>query len=452
MDSNTTPTKLGKSLPHAIDVERQIIGAMMLDGEAIANAREILKEDDFFLDKHQTLYASMASMNDRNVPVDSITLAENLTKSNQLEKVGGESFILELSAEVLSWAHISQHAKIVKEKSTLRHLILACNDILKECYENSKEIAEILDESESKVFKVGDDQVSQGFIPISKALTETFKIIEQYSKNELMGVPSGFTDLDRLTGGFQKTDLIILAGRPAMGKTAVTLSMMANAALKSDRTIAFFSLEMGQEQLVQRILCREAKINLQALRQGKLPKRDYGKLIDVAGDLNKAKIFIDDTPNQTPIQIRSKCRRLAQQKQGLDLVIIDYLQLMNVSGKVENRTQEISQISRALKGLAKELNIPVIALSQLSRAVESRADGKPMLSDLRESGAIEQDADIVMFIYREEVYKPEDPTLNGKAEIIVAKQRNGPTGEANLTFIKDYASFENYSPREEYEL
>ncbi len=451
MDSETNTMTMsgmpGKNIPHAVDVERQIIGGMLRDSEAILLASEKLTGDDFYLNHHQILYSVITEMFEENKPVDLITLTDTLNHKKLLPKIGGDSFLMELSAEVVSWANISFHCDIVKEKSLMRQLIKACNDILKNCYDGEEKALDVLDGAESQIFKIGENQVSDSMENIGSALKSTFQLIEKYSNMEVMGVPSGFLDLDKLTGGFQKTDLIVLAGRPAMGKTAVTLSMMANAALRSKKTIAFFSLEMGKEQLVQRILCREARINLQALRTGRLPKSEYSKLLDAAGKLHEARIYIDDSPNQTPLQIRSKCRRLKQGKDGLDMVIIDYLQLMSVGGRVENRTQEISQISRSLKGLAKELEIPVIALSQLNRSVESRSDGKPMLSDLRESGAIEQDADIVLFIFREEVYKPDDPTLKGKAEIIIAKQRNGPTGEANLTFVREYASFENFSDR-----
>ena len=436
----------GKNTPRALDVERQIIGGMLLDAEALNECQERLRPEDFHLDKHQVLFEVMADMNTKNLPVDLLTLTDSLEKKDLLQKVGGEKYLLELSSEVVTWANIGAHSEIVKDKSTLRQLIRTCTTILENCYNPPENVSEVLDEAESQIFKIGERQVVQSFHPIASVLKQTFALIEKYSKMELMGVPSGFLDLDQLTGGFQKTDLIILAGRPSMGKTAVTLNMMVNAAIRADKKVAFFSLEMGKEQLVQRILCREAKVNLQELRTGKLPKSHYGQLIDAAGALHKTHIYIDDSVNQNPLQIRSKCRRLAQQH-GLDMVIIDYLQLMSAVGKVENRTQEIAQISRALKALAKELEIPVIALSQLNRSVESRTDGRPMLSDLRESGSIEQDADIVMFIFREEVYKPDDPALKGRAKLIVAKQRNGPIGDVDLTFVREYASFESYSPR-----
>lgn len=437
----------GKMLPYSLDVERQVIGSLFLSEEALAKAQEKLEGDDFYLDKHQILFTAVSDMGDQGQQVDLITLREYLQKKGELVKAGGEAYLIEIAGEVVSWANIEQHCEIVREKSILRNLIKSCNTILEDCYKGQMDAMDVLDTAEATIYQIGETQNKSGFAPIQEVLKETFKLIEAYSNQEIIGVSSGYTDLDALTGGFQKTDLIIIAGRPAMGKTALALNFLANAALKHNKTVAFFSLEMGREQLVQRVLCKEASINQQLLRTGKLPNRDYGKLIDAAGKLHNSKIYIDDNPGQTTMQIRSKCRRLALSSSGLDMVMIDYLQLMNGSGRQENRQQEISQISRALKGLAKELQIPVIALSQLNRLVESRGDGRPMLSDLRESGAIEQDADLVMFIYREEVYKPDDPALHGKAEVILAKQRNGPVGTATLTFIKECAAFENYSPR-----
>ncbi len=432
--------------PHDLEVERQVIGQMLLHKDAIGIAQEVITTDDFHLSKHQLMYDVILEMDGNDLPCDILTLTDTLTKKDIMDKVGGEDYLLELATEVVSWANIKSHCEILQNKSTLRQLITSCTHTLKDCYSNPEDISNLLDTAEASMFKIGERQVKDGFQPISQILTHTFEMIESYSKMEVMGVPSGLMDLDKITGGFQKTDLIILAGRPAMGKTAITLSMMANSALRHGKSVAYFSLEMGKEQLVQRILCREARVNLQELRTGRLPKSQYGQLLDSAGALNNTQIYIDDSVNQNPLQIRSKCRRLAQQH-GLDMVIIDYLQLMTGAGKQENRTQEISQISRSLKALAKELKIPVIALSQLNRSVESRPDGRPVLSDLRESGSIEQDADIVMFIYREEMYKRDDPTLAGKAQMIIAKQRNGTTGEVDLTFIKEYASFENYSGR-----
>jgi replicative DNA helicase len=435
--------------PFAIDVERRVIGGMLLDMEAIAIVLEKLKEEDFYSERHQVIFRTISEMNSKDLPVDMITLSDALEKSKMMEKAGGENYLLDISTEVVTWANISTHCEIIRDKSLMRKLMKGCNEVLEKCNSNSGDSKEMLDLAESIIYKIGEEQVRQGFYPIRQVLKDTFALIEQYSNKEIMGVPSGYADLDDMTGGFQKADLIILAGRPSMGKTALALNVITNSALLHNKSVAIFSLEMGKEQLVQRILCSEAKLSLQRLRTGKLPKRDYPKLLDAAGELNNAKIYIDDSANQTSVQIRSKCRRIAQQSDGLDMVIIDYLQLMSGSGRDENRQQEISQISRAMKGMAKELRIPVIALSQLNRSVESRtgSEGRPMLSDLRESGALEQDADLVMFIYREEIYNRNDPNLQGKAELILAKQRNGPTGSVPLTFVKDWASFTNYTSR-----
>ncbi|MFC1585423.1 replicative DNA helicase [Fibrobacterota bacterium] len=433
--------------PHAIEVEREVIGGMLLGSlEAISIALEKLREDDFYSEKHRILFTTIADMDAKDIAVDMITLTDNLKKTRTLEKAGGDDYLMDIATEVVTWANIASYCEIIREKSRLRKLIHSCTTILEECRNSSHDSETILDLAESSIYDIGASQIRQEFYPIKHVLKETFELIEKYSNAEIMGVPSGYSDLDSMTGGFQKSDLIILAGRPSMGKTALSLNMITHAALRYHKSVAFFSLEMGKEQLVQRILCSEGGVSLQRLRTGKLPKREYPKLLDVAGELNKSNIFIDDSANQTSIQIRSKCRRIAHQNNGLDLVVIDYLQLMSGSGRDDSRQQEIAQISRALKGLAKELKIPVIALSQLNRSVETRADGRPLLSDLRESGALEQDADIVMFVFREEQYK-NDPGLQGKAEIILAKQRNGPTGIVPLTFVKEYASFTNYSPR-----
>ena len=431
--------------PQAMEVEKHVIGALLLDTDAVGRALEILEGDDFYLEKHQVIFKAVSGLFEKNAPVDLITLSEALKKSQKFEMAGGDAYLLEISAEVVSSANIEQHCQIIKEKSLLRRLIGTATKILEKAYDGAQEPGTIMDSAEGDIFAISESTIKQGFLPIKKILSDTFKLIESYSKGEIIGVPSGFKDLDGMTSGFQKTDLIILAGRPAMGKTALALSMLANAAINYRKTVAFFSLEMGREQLVQRILCREAKVNMHLLRTGRLPSRDYPKIAVAAGPIGDCKVFIDDHPALNILELRAKCRRLKAQ-QGLDMIMVDYLQLMQGVGRQENRQQEISQISRGLKGLAKELGIPVIALSQLSRAVEQRGgEGEPKLSDLRESGAIEQDADLVMFIYRDEVYNKD--AEKGKAKIILAKQRNGPTGDVPLTFVADYASFENYSGR-----
>jgi replicative DNA helicase len=432
--------------PQAVEVEKHVLGAMMLDPEAVSVALEGLTGDDFYLEKHRVIFEALGSLFEKNSPTDILTLAEVLRKTGNLEKAGGEAALLEISTEVVSSASIVEHCQIVKEKSMLRRLIASATKMLEQAYDPTQEPAAIMDQAEGDIFAINASTIKEGFVPIKRILSDTFKLIESYSKGEVIGVPSGLKDLDNFTSGFQKTDLIILAGRPGMGKTAIALTMLANAAIDHRRTVAFFSLEMGREQLVQRILCSQAKVNMHLLRTGKLSQRDYPKLSIAVGPISESKIFIDDHSSLNILELRAKCRRLKAQ-QGLDLVMVDYLQLMQGVGKVENRQQEISQISRGLKALAKELEIPVIALSQLSRSVETRGgDGEPKLSDLRESGAIEQDADIVMFIYRDEMYNKD--AEKGKAKLILAKQRNGPTGDVPLTFVPDYAAFENYSPRD----
>jgi replicative DNA helicase len=431
--------------PQAVEVEKHVIGAMLLDTEAAGLALEHLQPEDFYLEKHQVIFEAMQGLFEKNVPADLITVSESLKKSQKFELAGGDAYLIEISSEVVSSANVDQHCQIVKEKALLRRLIGSATKMLEKAYEGVEEPREIMDAAEGEIYAISETTIKQGFVPIKRILSDTFKLIESYSKGDIIGVPSGFKDFDTMTSGFQKTDLIILAGRPAMGKTALALSMLANAAIDHKKTIAFFSLEMGREQLVQRILCRQAQVNMHLLRTGRLPQRDFPKLSIAVGPISEAKVYIDDHPNLNILELRAKCRRLKAQ-QGLDMVMVDYLQLMQGVGRQENRQQEISQISRGLKGLAKELEIPVLALSQLSRAVEQRGgEGEPKLSDLRESGAIEQDADIVLFVYRDEVYNKE--AEKGKAKIIIAKQRNGPTGDVPLTFVSDYASFMNYSGR-----
>ncbi len=431
--------------PQAIEVEKHVIGALFLDSEALGDALEVLKAEDFYLEKHQVIFEAVANLFEKNSPVDLITISENLKKNQKFDVAGGDAYLMEISSEVVSSANVAQHCAIIKEKALLRTLIGSATRILERAYDGSQEPGEIMDAAEGEIYAISETTVKQGFIPIKRILSDTFKLIESYSKGEVIGVPTGFKDFDAMTSGFQKTDLIILAGRPAMGKTALALSMLANAAIDYKKTVAFFSLEMGREQLVQRILCRQAQVNMHLLRTGRLPQRDFPRLSIAVGPISEAKVFIDDHPSLNILELRAKCRRLKAQ-QGLDMIMVDYLQLMQGAGRQENRQQEISQISRGLKGLAKELEIPVVALSQLSRAVEQRGgEGEPKLSDLRESGAIEQDADLVMFVYREEIYNKD--AEKGKAKIILAKQRNGPTGEVPLTFISDYASFVNYSGR-----
>jgi replicative DNA helicase len=445
-DSVSAPSAAGFRVPpQAVEVEKHVIGAMLLDTDAVGQAVELIGVDDFYLERHQVLFETVLALSEKNQAIDPLTMAEALRKAGKLETAGGEAYLLEISAEVVSSANVADHARIVKEKSLLRKLIGVSTKTLEKAYDATVDPPQLIDQAEADIYALAETKIKQGFQPIKSILAETFRLIESYAKGDVIGVPSGFRDFDAMSSGFQKTDLVILAGRPAMGKTALALSMLGNSAIQYGKSIAFFSLEMGREQLAQRILCREAKVNMHLLRTGKLPQRDYPKLSLAVGPISESRIWIDDNPNLNILELRAKCRRLKSQH-GLDMVMIDYLQLMSGAGKVENRQQEISQISRGLKALAKELQIPVLALSQLNRSVETRGgDGEPKLADLRESGAIEQDADLVMFVYREEVYNKE--AEKGKAKIIMAKQRNGPIGDVPLTFVSDYASFENYSGR-----
>jgi len=434
---------IDKIPPQALDVERTVLGSMLIDQSAANNAMTVLTEDCFYATQNQRIFNCMATMFDRNVPLDILTVAEELRKKNWLESVGAEPYLSELVSSIATSANIEHHCRILIEKTTLRQLITASAEITTDCFTADNEPQKLLDKAEAKIFAISEARIKKSFESLGQLLPKTFEEIASYSKGGVQGVPTGFKDLDEMTSGLQKGDLVIVAGRPSMGKTAFILSLAMHASVIAKHPTAIFSLEMSKAQLAQRMLCAEARINMHLLRSGRLPQRDFPKLSLAAGPLSESPLFIDDTPGITVLELRAKTRRLKKQN-GLNLVIIDYLQLMDSSSRLENRQQEISQISRSLKGLAKELDVPVIALSQLSRAPEQRGgDHKPQLSDLRESGAIEQDADVVMFVFREEFYNKEDPAKQGLAEIIIGKQRNGPTGSVMLSFVKDYARFEN---------
>jgi replicative DNA helicase len=429
--------------PQALDVERTVLGSMLIDTNAAVNAMEKLTEDCFYATANKQIFACLRGMFEKSIPFDIITLADELRKKDLLDAVGAEPYLAELVNNVATSANIEHHARILSEKATLRTLISTSAEITTDCFSTEAEAGEILDKAESRIFSIAESRIKNTFESLGQLLPRTFEDIDKYSKGGVQGVPSGFKGLDELTSGFQKSDFIIIAGRPSMGKTAFALSIALHAAVEAKYPTAIFSLEMSKAQLAQRMLCAEARINMHSLRSGKLPHKELPKLSIAAGPLSEAPIFIDDTPGITVLELRAKARRLKAQ-QNISFIIIDYLQLMGSVGKVENRQQEISQISRSLKGISKELDVPVIALSQLSRAVEQRGgDHRPQLSDLRESGAIEQDADVVMFVYREEVYTKDDENIKGRAEIIIGKQRNGPIGKIDLSFISDYARFEN---------
>lgn len=446
-------TPEGRVPPQAIDIEAQILGAMLLEREAIARAIEVIDEDAFHADYHRKIFQAILSMFDRSEPVDLITLAEELRRRGQLELIGGETYLAELTMRVTSAANIEYHAKIVLEKSLMRNLITAASAIAARGYSPTEDAFDLLDEAEQTIFHISEKRLKKTFIAMHKAVHDTLEILEAiHGKHSgVTGVPTGFRDLDTLTGGWQNSDLIIVAGRPSSGKTAFALSLARNAAMHSDKPtgIGIFSLEMSTQQLVMRLLCAEAKVDAHAVRTGRLPTDDWKRMSLAAGRLAKANIFIDDTASLGILELRAKARRLKAER-DIGLVIVDYLQLMQGPKDAESREKEISAISRSLKALAKELNIPVIALSQLSRAVESRTDKRPILSDLRESGAIEQDADVVCFVHRPEMYMDAEQRMSsemgGQAEIIVGKQRNGPIDDIKLAFVHRYARFENLAP------
>ena len=435
--------------PHNVEAEQAVLGAMLIKKEAIAEVAEILKSDDFYRDAHRIVFEAMMELFEKNEPVDIVTVTEQLKKNDLLEKAGGIAFITALDNAVPTAAHVAYHAKIVKEKAQLRNLINAATEIAGTAYEDTEDIPDIMDRAEKRILDVAARDNHSNFIPIKTIVMDTFQQIENRAKNSgaLTGLPSGFVDLDRLTAGFQRSDLILVAARPSMGKTAFTLNIATHVAVREQKPVAFFSLEMSKEQLVQRMLCAEGGIDSQKLRKGEL-ENDWSKLVEAADRLSGAPLYIDDTPGITVMELRSKARRL-KAEHGLELIVIDYLQLMQGRGSRsgDNRQQEISEISRSLKALARELSVPVIALSQLSRSVESRQVKRPMLSDLRESGSLEQDADIVMFLYREDYYTEETERQN-ITEVIIAKHRNGPVDKVDLYFQKEFTKFVNFSHAE----
>jgi len=433
--------------PQNIDAEQAVLGAMLIKKEAIAEVSQLLLPEDFYRDAHKIIYDAMLTLFNRNEPADIVTVTNYLDKENKLDKVGGITFVTALANIVPTAANVLYHANIVREKADLRHLINTATDIAGMAYEASDDVADVIDKSEKMIMEVANRQNVSAFTPMKDIVIETFdKINILYeSKGGLTGIPCGFKDLDALTSGLQASDLILVAARPSMGKTAFTLNIAANVALKAKKTVAFFSLEMSKQQLVQRMLCSEGAIDSQKLKNGDLNEEDWDKLVRTADKVSAAPLYIDDTAGITVMELRSKARRL-KAEHGLDLIIIDYLQLMQgrSKGGSDNRQQEISEISRSLKAVARELNVPVIALSQLSRSVESRQIKRPMLSDLRESGSLEQDADIVMFLYREDYYDPETTNKN-ITEVIVAKHRNGPVDTVKMFFKKEFTRFNDLS-------
>ena len=438
---------LGRIPPHSIEAEQSVLGSMMVSKESINTALEIVRPDDFYKEANKEIFETIIVLFNKNEPVDLITLPEELKRRGTLEGIGGITYIANLSSSVATTANTKYYCKIVEEKSILRRLIKSSDEIMTKAYEDTEEIDAILEKAEKNIFDITQGSHREGFSPISEVLLTSFAQIEERAANKgaLTGLTSGFTDLDNKLSGLQKSDLILLAARPSMGKTAFGINIATNSALKGNARVAIFSLEMSKEQLVQRIISSTAHVDLQKIISGNLVDDEWLQVVNSMGPLSQMGIYIDDTAGISLMEMKAKCRRLKIEK-GLDLVLVDYLQLMQLGGHQESRQQEISAISRGLKGLAKEMECPVIALSQLSRAPELRSDHRPILSDLRESGAIEQDADIVMFLYRDEYYNQESEKKN-IGELIIAKHRNGPTGNIELVWKQEFTKFlnkENY--------
>lgn len=436
--------------PQSLEAEESLLSAILIENDTLLDIIEILSPEDFYRSAHQKIFSAAIDLFAKNEPVDLVTLTNKLRESGHLEAIGGATYLAALVDEVPMAANAQHYAKIVHDKACLRRLIEKANDITKQCFEDRGNVDEILDFAESAIFEISENKIKPAFYPLSKIIEENIDTLEerQGNKSLITGIATGFNDLDSLTSGLQKSDLIILAGRPSMGKTAFALNIARNVAADTHTPVAVFSLEMAKEQLSMRMLCSEARIDSGRLRSGFFSKDDWYKLTNAAGLLAEAPIFIDDSPDISAMDIRAKSRRLKMDK-DIGLIIIDYLQLMKTRGTAERRDLEISEISRSLKILAKELDLPVVALSQLNRKLEERSDKRPLLSDLRESGALEQDADVVAFIYRDEVYHRDENNPNrGTAEILLKKQRNGPTGEVKLKFFDSYTRFENLTTRD----
>jgi replicative DNA helicase len=443
---------LRKVPPQNLEAESSVLGGILLENDAINLVLELLRPEDFYRESHRKIFRAMIELTDRNEPADLITLSEFLKNRGELDAVGGSAYLAALADFVPTAANISYYARIVREKAILRSLISTATEIATRGYEEQGNVEEFLDTAEKVIFDISEKKIKGSFIAVGDMIKDTLKTVERlYERKEMVtGVPTGYEDLDKLTAGLQPSDLVIVAGRPSMGKTAFSLNIATNAAF-TGVGVAVFSLEMAKEQLVLRMLCSEARVNNSKVRSGYLAERDFPKLANAAGRLHEAPIYIDDTPAISVLELRAKARRLVRDRtKKVGLIVVDYLQLMRGMGAASNREQEISEISRSLKALAKELTVPVIAISQLNRRVEDRGDRRPMMSDLRESGAIEQDADVIMFIYRDEVYN-QNSEKKGIAEIIVAKQRNGPIDTVELTFLSEFMRFENYTPRDDFD-
>jgi replicative DNA helicase len=434
--------------PQNLEAEQSVLGGIMIDPNALGRVIDVIGEADFYKAANRKIFMSVLSLTQRNQPVDLLTVTSSLRDAGDLDAIGGAAYLATIIDQTPSSANIANYAEMVKEKSTLRKLIEICGDAVEKAYDQQfEDVDKFLNETESEVFKIAEKSKSSGLVPASSLIKQSLDKIEYLynQKSAMIGVPSGFTDLDKFTSGFQAGDLIIIAARPSMGKTAFCLNIAQHVAIREKKAVAFFSLEMSQEQVMMRMLGSEAHVNLSDLRIGRVADSVWPKLINVANKFSEAPLYIDDTSGISPYEVRAKCRRLKTQV-GLDMVIVDYLQIMDLKVKVESRERAIAEISRNMKALAKELKVPVIVLSQINRGVEGRTDRRPMLSDLRESGSIEQDADIVMMIYRDEYYDRENPENKGQAEIIIGKQRNGPVGSAKLAWLSHLSTFANLSP------
>src|ERR671912_350100 len=443
--ADTAVAAAERTLPHNLEAERSVLGAVLVHNDAFNLAAQVIDAGDFYRDAHRRIFDKMISLNERNQAIDFVTLKEELSRGGELDEVGGPAYIASLADGVPRATNVEYYARIVKEKATLRNLIYAANKIVTNAYEADQESDLILDEAESAIFSVADDRLKAGFVPMRDLVKESFPKIEQLfeQKRLVTGTPTGFVDLDEMTRGLQPGDLIIIAARPSMGKTSLVLNIAQYVATQPEHTVGFFSLEMSKESLFLRLLSSEAHIDSHRLMSGAIGQKDYGRISHALESLSAMRLYIDDTANIGVLEMRAKARRL-QAEHGLSLLVVDYIQLMNGRGRFENRTLELASISRSIKGLAKELNVPIVVLSQLSRAPESRSDHRPQLSDLRESGALEQDADLVVLIFRDDVYNkdPNSPDA-GTAELIVAKQRNGPTGVVKLAFLREQTRFAN---------
>jgi replicative DNA helicase len=433
-----------RGLPHSLDAERCVLGSIILENDSLYQVVDLLGADDFYAENHRILYERFVELITKSRGVDLIILKEELSRLSELEQVGGITYIASLIDAVPTARNITHYAQIIKERAALRRLILAGYEIIDSCYKQEEETEDILNRAEQRIFSIAQKRLTSGFVPFKEIADDVWNKINQLHENpgQVTGVATGFADFDKLTSGLQPTDFVIIAGRPSMGKTALALNIAQSAATTANKTVGVFSLEMSKEQLGMRFVCSEARVNFHRLRSGETTREDWTKLMKAMATLADAKIFIDDSSGLTPLDMSAKARRL-KAEYGCDLLIVDYLQMMRMRSRTENRQQEISAISRSLKELAKELYLPVIALSQLSRGPELRTDHEPQLADLRESGSIEQDADLVCFIYREEVYSPEDETVKGLAELMVKKHRNGPLQNIPLVFLKEWTRFEN---------